>query len=257
EGDGSPRTIGPFEPEHAVIVNIEEGHLDLYAVFAAIEAFFSRLLVQSSGSVFYCADDSHAARICRQHANPISFGFAEEADYRGTDLDLRDFASVFCVYKRGEKLGEAVLNVPGRHNVSNALGVIALASEIGIPFDKIATSLARFQHARRRFEIKYQSERFLLVDDYAHHPTEISATLATARAAGRKRVLTMFQPHRYSRTKALKREFGRAFDHAERVVITDIYPASEKPLPGITGQTIADEIAARGHGRVSADAPRG
>jgi UDP-N-acetylenolpyruvoylglucosamine reductase len=181
----------------------------------------------------------------------VSFGFSEEADYRGAEIDLRDFASVFCVYRRGEQLGEAVLNVPGRHNVSNALGVIALASELGVPFEKIVTSLRRFQHARRRFEIKYQSERFLLVDDYAHHPTEISATLATARAAGRKRVLTMFQPHRYSRTKALRREFGRAFDSADRVVITDIYPASEKPLPGITGQTIADEIAAHGHGGVS------
>src|SRR5436305_6417163 len=251
EGDESDGTIGLFKPEHALILNIEEEHLDFYADLAAMEAVFSQLLDQTSGSVLYCADDSHAARICRQHTNPISFGFAEEADYRGTDLDLRDFASVFCVYKRGEKLGEAVLNVPGRHNVSNALGVIALASAIGIPFDKIATSLARFQHARRRFEIKYQSERFLLVDDYAHHPTEISATLATARAAGRKRVLTMFQPHRYSRTKALRREFGRAFDSADRVVITDIYPASEKPLPGITGQTIADEVAAHGHRGVS------
>jgi UDP-N-acetylenolpyruvoylglucosamine reductase len=155
------------------------------------------------------------------------------------------------VLRRGEKLGEAVLNVPGRHNVSNALGVIALASELGVPFPKIAASLARFQHARRRFEIKYQSERFLLVDDYAHHPTEISATIATARATGRKRVLTMFQPHRYSRTKALRREFGRAFDKADRVVVTDVYPASEKPLPGVSGQTIVDEIAATGHPGVS------
>jgi UDP-N-acetylmuramate--L-alanine ligase/UDP-N-acetylenolpyruvoylglucosamine reductase len=251
EGDESDGTIRLFKPEHSLILNIEEEHLDFYKDLAAIEAVFSQLLDQTSGSVFYCGDDAHAARICRQHSNPISFGFSEGADYRGTDLDLRDFASVFCVYRRGDKLGEAVLNVPGRHNVSNALGVIALASEIGIPFEKIVTSLGRFQHARRRFEIKYQSERFLLVDDYAHHPTEISATLATARAAGRKRVLTMFQPHRYSRTKALKREFGRAFDHAERVVITDIYAASEKPLPGITGQTIADEIASHGHRGVS------
>jgi UDP-N-acetylmuramate--L-alanine ligase/UDP-N-acetylenolpyruvoylglucosamine reductase len=247
EGDESDGTLRLFRPEHALILNIEEEHLDFYTDLAAIEEVFSQLLEQTTGSVFFCADDPHAARICRQHPRPISFGFSEGADYRGTDIDLRDFASVFCVYGRGVKLGEAVLNVPGRHNVSNALGVIALASELGIPFEKIATSLGRFQHARRRFEIKYQSDRFLLVDDYAHHPTEISATLATARAAGRKRVLTMFQPHRFSRTKALRREFGCAFDHADRVVVTDIYPASEKPLPGITGQTIADEIAAHGH----------
>src|SRR2546423_1629006 len=251
EGDESDGTLRLFKPEQALILNIEEEHLDFYADLAAIEAVFSQLLDQTSGSVFYCADDPHAARICREHANPVSFGFSEQADYRGTDIDLRDFASVFCVYRRGEKLGDAVLNVPGRHNVSNALGVIALASEIGIPFDKIVTSLGRFQHARRRFEIKYQSDRFLLLDDYAHHPTEISATLATARAARRKRVLTMYQPHRYSRTEALGVDSGRAFNQPDRVRVPPIYPASEKPLPGITGQTIADEIASHGHRGVS------
>ncbi|HYJ05411.1 MAG TPA: UDP-N-acetylmuramate--L-alanine ligase [Chthoniobacterales bacterium] len=247
EGDESDGTIRFFKPEHTLVLNIEEEHLDFYADLAAIDAVFSQLLDQTSGPVFYCADDAHAGRLCRPRPGSVSFGFAPEADYRGTDIDLKDFASLFCVYHRGERLGEAVLNVPGRHNVSNALGVVALATELGIPFDKIAASLGRFQHARRRFEIKYQSERFLLVDDYAHHPTEISATLATARSAGRSRVLTMFQPHRYSRTKALRREFGRAFDNADRIVVTDIYPASETPLPGISGQTIADEIAAHGH----------
>ncbi|MEY2481772.1 MAG: UDP-N-acetylmuramate--alanine ligase [Verrucomicrobiota bacterium] len=247
EGDESDGTLRFFRPEHSVILNIEEEHLDFYADLAAIEAVFSQLLDQTTGSVFYSADDEHAARICRSRPRSISFGFAQDADYRGTDIDLQDFTSVFCIYRRGEKLGEAVLNVPGRHNVSNALGVIALATELGVPFDKIAASLRRFEHARRRFEIKYQSERFLLVDDYAHHPTEIRATLVTAKSAGRSRVLTMFQPHRYSRTKALRREFGRAFESADRVVVTDVYPASEAPLPGITGQTIADEITAHGH----------
>jgi UDP-N-acetylmuramate--alanine ligase len=251
EGDESDGTLRLFKPEHALVLNVEEEHLDFYADLAAIEAVFCQLLEQTSGSAFYCADDAHSLRICARHAKPVSFGFSEEADYRGTEIDLRDFTSVFSVSRRGEQLGEAVLNVPGRHNVSNALGVIALASELGVPFPKIAASLARFQHARRRFEIKYQSERFLLVDDYAHHPTEISATIATARATGRKRVLTMFQPHRYSRTKALRREFGRAFDKADRVVVTDVYPASEKPLPGVSGQTIVDEIAANGHRGVS------
>ncbi|HEV2806384.1 MAG TPA: UDP-N-acetylmuramate--L-alanine ligase [Chthoniobacterales bacterium] len=251
EGDESDGTIRLFRPEHTLVLNIEEEHLDFYADLAAIEQVFTQLLEQTTGSVFYCADDPHAARICSRSPRPISFGFSEKADYRGTDIDLRDFASVFCVYRRKEKLGEAVLNVPGRHNVSNALGVIAVASEIGIPFEKIAASLGRFQHARRRFEIKYQSERFLLVDDYAHHPTEICATLKTAKSAGRQRVLTMFQPHRYSRTQALRKQFATAFDDADRIVITDVYPASEQPLPGISGQTIVDEIAAHGHRGVS------
>jgi UDP-N-acetylmuramate--alanine ligase len=247
EGDESDGTIACFHPEHSLILNIEEEHLDFYADLAAIEKVFARLLEQTSGKVFYNADDANAARICRSHRETVSYGFSQDADYRGADIELQNFASVFCVYRKGEQLGEAVLNVPGRHNVQNAVGVIALATELGIPFEKIAASLRRFEHARRRFEIKYQSDRFLLVDDYAHHPTEIQATLKTAKATGRSRVLTMFQPHRYSRTKALRQEFGQAFDESDRVVVTDIYPASEAPIPGISGQTIVDEITRHGH----------
>src|SRR5437588_11361210 len=189
----------------------------------------------------------NTARLCAQRKSAVSYGFSENAHYRGMDIDLRDFASVFSVYFRGKQLGEAVLNVPGRHNVQNAIGVIALANELGVPFEKIAASLRKFEHARRRFEIKYASERFLLVDDYAHHPTEIRATLNAAKATGRKRVLAIFQPHRYSRTKALRGEFGSAFDDADRVVVTDVYPASEAPIPGIGGQTIVDELLKHGH----------
>lgn len=251
EGDESDGTLRYFHPEHALILNIEEEHLDFYADLAAIEKVFAQLIEQTSGTVFYNADDPNTAKLCSQRKVAISYGFSEKVDYRGADIELRDFTSVFCIYHRGQQLGEAVLNVPGRHNVHNAIGVIALATELGISFEKIAASLGKFNHARRRFEIKYASERFLLVDDYAHHPTEIRATLKTAKSTGRKRVLTMFQPHRYSRTKALRREFGRAFDDADRVVVTDVYAASEAAIPGISGQTIADELVAHGHGGVS------
>ncbi len=251
EGDESDGTLQLFQPEHALILNVEEEHLDFYRDLAAIEAVFRKLLARTKGMVFFCADDPHATRICEPHQQAISYGFGESAQYRATGLELHDFAATFCVQRGDEKLGDATLSVPGKHNVSNALGVIALATELGIPFEKIAKSLGTFRHARRRFEIKYQSERFLLVDDYAHHPTEIRATLATAKSAGRKRVLTMFQPHRYSRTKALRFEFGGAFDDADHVVITDVYPASEPALPGITGQTIADAISQHGHRAVS------
>ena len=251
EGDESDGTLLCFHPEHCLILNIEEEHLDFYADLAAIEEVFAQLIEQTTGTVFYNIDDANAARLCAGRKSTTSFGFSEKADYRAADIELRDFASVFCIYRRGEQLGEAVLNVPGEHNVQNAVGVIALATELGISFDKIASSLRKFEHARRRFEIKYESDRFLLVDDYAHHPTEIRATLKTATSIGRKRVLTMFQPHRYSRTKALRGEFGRAFDHADRVVVTDIYPASEAPIPGISGETISNEIAMHGHCHVS------
>ena len=255
EGDESDGTLRCFHPEHCLILNIEEEHLDFYADLAAIEKVFASVVEQTAGKVFYNIDDPNTARLCAKRKNTISFGFSDEADYRGGDVKLNAFSSDFRVYLREQKLGEAVLNVPGPHNVHNALGVIALAVELGIPFEKIAASLRKFEHARRRFEIKYESERFLLVDDYAHHPTEIRATLKTARATGRKRVLAMFQPHRYSRTKALCTWFGSAFDDADRVVVTDVYPASEPPIPGISGQTIVDEIVKCGH-RAASYQPR-
>jgi UDP-N-acetylmuramate--alanine ligase len=247
EGDESDGTLKYFRPEHTLVLNIEEEHLDFYVDLAAIEKAFAELIAQTTGKVFYNADDPITARLCRSSAHGLSFGLSHDAEYRGADIELRDFTSVFCVYHNGKQLGEAELNVPGAHNVHNAIGVIALATELGVPFEKIAASLRKFQHARRRFEIKYASDRFLLVDDYAHHPTEIRATLKTAKSTRRKRVLTMFQPHRYSRTKALAKDFGRAFDDADRVVVTDVYPASETPIPGISGQTIVDEITAQGH----------
>src|SRR5437588_5121883 len=251
EGDESDGTIALFHPEHALVLNIEEEHLDFYADLAAIEKVFRRLLAQTTGKVFYCADEPNATRICRSSDRVICYGLSDGADYRATDVELRNFSSVFCVYRGKEKLGEATLNVPGEHNVRNALGVIALATELGVPFEKIAKSLIKFQHARRRFEIKYDSARFLLVDDYGHHPTEINVTLKTAKSVGRKRVLTMFQPHRYSRTQKLRKEFGSAFDQADRIVVTDVYGSNESPIPGVTGQMIADEIAAHGHRGVS------
>jgi UDP-N-acetylmuramate--L-alanine ligase/UDP-N-acetylenolpyruvoylglucosamine reductase len=251
EGDESDGTIALFHPENTLVLNIEEEHLDFYADLAAIEKTFNQLIAQTSGKIFFCADDPHAARICRSLEQAICYGLSDNANYRGADIKLDNFSSTFSIYRDKEKLGEATLSVPGEHNVRNALGVIALATELGVPFEKIAKALTKFRHARRRFEIKYDSPRFLLVDDYGHHPTEIKATLKTARSVGRKRVLTMFQPHRYSRTQKLRKEFGAAFDQADRVLITDVYGSSEAPIPGVTGQMIADEIAARGHRAVA------
>src|SRR5438046_1518930 len=226
EGDESDGTIRCFYPEHILVLNIEPEHLDFYEDLVENDAVFYKLIGQTSGKVFFCADDAIATRVCKSDRS-VSYGFGENVDYRAQVVTLEDFASVFSVFRRGEKLGEAKLNVPGRHKVQNAIGDVALSSELGIPFEKIATALPKFRHARRRFEIKYASDRFMLVDNYAHHPTEIRATLATARSTGRNRVLTMFQPHRYSRTKALRQEFGAAFDQADRVIITYVYPAIE------------------------------
>jgi UDP-N-acetylmuramate--L-alanine ligase/UDP-N-acetylenolpyruvoylglucosamine reductase len=247
EGDESDGTLINYHPEHAIVLNIEPEHLDFYKDLAAIEAVYKRLISQTSGKVFYCADDDGARRVCASHPRAISYGLGDEANYRITNLTTENFKSRFTVNKDGKMLGEVVLNIPGAHNAVNALAAIALASEIGQSFESIVSALESFRGAKRRFEIIHESPRQTIVDDYGHHPTEIAATLATARTGGHGRVIAMFQPHRYTRTQALKDEFGKAFALADHVFVSDIYPASEKPIPGISGQTIVDAMLAAGH----------
>ncbi|MEI8312779.1 MAG: UDP-N-acetylmuramate--L-alanine ligase, partial [Verrucomicrobiota bacterium] len=247
EGDESDGTLINYHPTHAIVLNIEPEHLDFYKDLAAIDAVYAKLIGQTSGLVFFCGDDPGAQRVCSQHPRAISYGCSPECDYRILGLKTENFRSRFSVAKGGEPLGDIALNIPGAHNAVNALAVIALATELGIPFDRIAAALESFRGARRRFEIRYESTTHLLVDDYGHHPTEIAATLATARTGGWKRVLAMFQPHRYTRTLALKDEFGRAFRDADHVFVSDVYAASEKPIPGVSGAMIVEALKACGH----------
>ncbi len=251
EGDESDGTLALYHAEHAIVLNIEEEHLDYYENIDAIDTVYRQLCSQTRRNIFYCADDEGAVRVCAALPRAIGYGESHAARYRFDDVHAKDFQSSFRVLCDGEPLGAITLNVPGKHNVSNALGAIALATELGVPFATIAEALESFRGARRRFEIKYRSERYMIVDDYGHHPSEIRATLATAKNTGRRRVLCMFQPHRYTRTLKLKDEFGRAFHDADVVVVADVYPASEPPIPGVSGQTIVDEAVRDGHDDIS------
>lgn len=246
EGDESDGTLVNYHPRHAIVLNIEPEHLDFYKDLNAIDAVYSQLAAQTSGNIFYCADDEGARRVCSNRPGAISYGSSSDTLYRLADLSTLNFCSEFQVLRDGKPLGKTTLNIPGAHNAMNALAVIALATEMGEPFEKIATALESFRGAKRRFEIIYQSPRQTVVDDYGHHPTEIAATLATARTGPNPRVVVMFQPHRPSRTQALRKEFGSAFEKADRIFISDIYPASEPPIEGISGATIVEEISARG-----------
>ena len=247
EGDESDGTLINYHPEHAIVLNIEPEHLDFYKDLTAIDAVYYRLITQTTGKVFYCADDEGAQRVCASHPRAISYGLSAEAHYQITNLTTENFKSRFTVSRHGKTLGEVVLNIPGAHNAVNALAALALASEIGQSFESIAAALEAFRGAKRRFEVIYDSPRQTIIDDYGHHPTEIAATLATARTGGHGRVIAMFQPHRYTRTQALKDAFGRAFALADHVFVSDIYPASEKPIPGISGQTLVDAMHADRH----------
>ncbi len=247
EGDESDGTLALYAPEHALILNIEEEHLDYYADLAAIEAVYSTLVAQTRGMLFFCADDANTRRVALTHPRCVSFGAAADSAYRFAALRMENFRSEFEVHHHDVHLGTAALNVPGAHNVSNATGVVALASELGVPFAVIAEALESFRGARRRFEFRFRGAEFSVVDDYAHHPSEIRATLATARSGHRGRILALFQPHRFTRTQALRHEFGRAFGDADTVIVTDIYPASERPIEGVDGQMVVREAQAASH----------
>jgi UDP-N-acetylmuramate--alanine ligase len=247
EGDESDGTLRIYNADHAIVLNIEEEHLDYYSNLAAIEQVFNSFMDQVTGKVVYCADDPHAARLCATRSNSISYGSSDTALYRYLNFAGSPSGSRFEVWRADQCLGELALGVPGAHNVSNALAVVALATEIGVPFHKIAEALESFRGARRRFEIKLQTGDYTVVDDYGHHPTEIKATLKTARSLKCKRLIVLFQPHRYSRTKALEKEFGSSFDLADLVYVTDIYAASETPIAGVSGNTIVAAIKAHNH----------
>ena len=244
EGDESDGTLVNFHPQHSIILNIEPEHLDFYADIEAIKVVFRQLLSQTPGYWVYCAEDPVAREVCGSHANAVGYGWSRDLDFSANITAMRADQSDFEVFAGKEKLGEATLGIPGKHNVSNALAAIALATRLGVSFDLIKHALQSFRGARRRFEIRHMGERFKVIDDYGHHPSEVAATLATAEGLKPKRILCLFQPHRYSRTQLLKKEFGAAFGNVDELFVTDIYPASEKPLPGVSGETILEEVRA-------------
>ena len=244
EGDESDGTIVNYHPEHAIVLNVEPEHLDHYADLAAIDAAFARLLDQTGGRIFYCADDEGAVRLCGKRPRAVSYG--KSGRYSCDEFRHGEFGSSFLLRRDGSEIARVTLNVPGEHNALNATAVLALASELGLDMGRCTAALETFRGARRRFEVIHRSDDYLLVDDYGHHPTEITAVIRAARDTGRRRVVVLFQPHRYTRTLALKDDFGRALAAADVVVITDVYAASEAPLPGVDGKMIADAAVTAG-----------
>ena len=242
EGDESDGTLVNFHPQHSIILNIEPEHLDFYDGIDAIKAVFRQLLSQTPGYWVHCAEDPVAREVCGGTENSVSYGWSRDHDFSANILEMKPDHSVFEVYQKDQLLGVATLGIPGRHNVSNALASIALATKVGVAFASIQNALKTFRGAKRRFEIRHSGERFTVVDDYGHHPSEIAATLATAKGLLPKRIVCIFQPHRFSRTQLLKKEFGESFDDVDELFVTDVYAASEKPLPGVSGNTIVEEV---------------
>jgi UDP-N-acetylmuramate--L-alanine ligase/UDP-N-acetylenolpyruvoylglucosamine reductase len=249
EGDESDGTLVHYHPRHALVLNIEPEHLDHYPDLKAIDAVFMRLLAQTSGNVYYWADDVGASRVCSRHERAVAVGTHSQCRYRLEGLEQDGFTTRFAVFRGNELLGSVLLGIPGAHNAHNALLVIALAMDLGIPFPKIAESLNAFRGAKRRFEMKYEDAEYRVFDDYGHHPTEIAATLATARCGLKEggRLVVLFQPHRYSRTAALREQFGKSFGNADLAFVAPIYPAGEAPIPGIDAGSIVAAARESGH----------
>jgi UDP-N-acetylmuramate--alanine ligase len=255
EADESDRSFLKLSPILAVVTNLDREHMDSYADMADVENCFVEFMdkVPFYGAVTACVDDERLRGILpRVRRRVYTYGVAAEADFRLRMLPGADHCHArFEINARGLVLGPFELHVPGRHNVLNAAAAVAIGVQLGLTPEKIAAGLATFRGVDRRFQVRGVERGVTVVDDYGHHPTEIRATLQAARECGYGRVLVLFQPHRYTRTRDLMEDFAGAFGDADAVQVLDIYAASEQPIDGITGETLAAAVQAKNGGRVT------
>jgi UDP-N-acetylmuramate--alanine ligase len=242
EADESDGTFLELASDAALVTNVEPDHLDHYGGFGELTAAFGRFLAGVDGARVVCVDDPVARRLASAHPTAVTYGFDEHAAYRlvGYEGDRR--GSRFVIRHERNDLGAVEMPVPGRHNAVNATGAVALALELGAPFDAAVDALRGFGGVARRFQFRGEIGGVTLVDDYAHIPGEVTAMIRAAREAGWQRVVVVFQPHRYTRTARLWRDFADSFTEADVVVLTDVFAANETPQPGISGRLILGAV---------------
>jgi UDP-N-acetylmuramate--alanine ligase len=250
EADESDGSFLKLSPTIAVVTNIDAEHLDFYRDIDEIKAAFLTFInkVPFYGVAVLCLDQPHIQALIPQVEKRYqTYGMSTQADYQARDISLRPLGSAFRVLHHNQDYGMFELAVPGVHNISNSLASIAVARELEVDVETIRRALREFSGVQRRFQIKGEAGGILVVDDYGHHPTEVRATLAAAASGMERRVVVVFQPHRYTRTQHLLEEFFTAFNQADTLVVMDIYGAGEKPIPGISGQTLYEGIRKHGH----------
>ncbi|MEQ9090048.1 MAG: UDP-N-acetylmuramate--L-alanine ligase, partial [Balneola sp.] len=254
EADEFDRTFLRLTPSIAIITNIEAEHLDIYDDLEDVKGAFIDYAnkVPFYGAVIVCLDDPNVRSILPDlERRIISYGLSPQAQVRAVDIQMNQFTSTFTVMNDDQKLGVITLKAPGDHNVKNALAAVATGIELNIDFKLIKQGLERYQGVFRRFQKKVEEQGVMVIDDYAHHPTEVAATLNAARKGWPdRRIVAVFQPHLYSRTQDLYKEFGLSFSDAEVLLITDVYPSREKPIEGVTGKLISDTAEQYGHKHV-------
>lgn len=250
ESDGSFLRLNPMV---AVVTTIDREHLDYYKDLADIQAAFAQFLdkVPFYGFCIVCADEPNIRAILpRLSKRVLTYGLRGDADYAAREVRVEGLGSEFLVMRRGQEVGPITLSIPGWHNIQNALAAVATGLELDIPFKCIQEALHEFTGIQRRFELKGQAGGVIVIDDYGHHPTEIEATLRTARLVWpHKRLVVAFQPHRYTRTQALWQEFCPPLLRTDILLLTEIYAAGEPPLPGVSGALIHEGVQALGHPR--------
>ena len=238
EADESDGTFLELGVEAAIVTNVEPDHLDHYGDFATMIRAFADFLARVPGPRVVCADDPILRSIVADRPGPVTYGWSDDADYRITDYEPGRVGSRYMLHHGSERLGAITLPVPGRHNALNAAGAAAMAIELGIGFDAIVRALGAFGGVARRFQFRGEAAGTTLVDDYAHLPGEVVQAIRAARESGWPRVVVAFQPHRYSRTGRLWREFADSFGDADQLILTDIYSAGEAPIPGVSGRLV-------------------
>ena len=245
EADESDGSFLWLDPTWSIVTNVDIDHLDFYQNRRSLVSAFKRFIAQTSqaGSAVLCTDCEPLRQLATTcPARVVRYGLLGGATYSACEIELEGLGSRFVLTRDGEEILDVELSVPGSHNVQNAVGALAVCAEAGVTLEKAEAGLRTFTGVKRRFEVKADLGDVKVIDDYAHHPTEVSSTLAAAKAAGAKRVLAVFQPHRYTRTQALARGFARAFEDADKVFIMDIYGAGERPIPGVSSQLIMDAL---------------
>jgi UDP-N-acetylmuramate--alanine ligase len=242
EADESDGTFLELGAEAALVTNVEPDHLEHYGSWAALRDAFRRFVAAAPGPRVVCADDAEAAAVAAAVGGCVTYGTAAGADWRMVDVRAERAGVSFDLVHGDEVVGRVALPVPGVHNARNAAGALVTAVALGAPVDAGLRALARYAGVARRFQFRGEAAGVTFVDDYAHLPTEVRAALAAARAGGWRRVVCVFQPHRYSRTAALWQDFADAFDDADVLVLTDVYAAGEAPRPGVTGALLVNAV---------------
>jgi UDP-N-acetylmuramate--alanine ligase len=242
EADESDGTFLELATEAGIVTNIEPDHLDHYGDFDGLVDAFVGFLDRLSGPRVVCADDPIARRLTSERDDVVTFGCADDATYRITNYEGRRSGSRFDLERQGDVVGTIELPVPGPHNAANAAAAAAVAIELGVPFDAVHSALGAFGGVARRFQFRGEVRGVTLVDDYAHIPGEVAAMIRAAREGDWRRVVVIFQPHRYTRTARLWREFGDAFADADALVLTDVYGAGEVPQPGVSGRLLLRSV---------------